>query len=87
MLNIQCQIKTPTSLQVQFICCVRSLVRTPGALERHCYYPSWLHGYIQVRFLARGPEEWKNKSNYLSQQKKGCVSEKFGFVGFNICIK
>lgn len=70
MLNIQCQIKTPTSLQVQFICCVRSLVRTPGALERHCYYPSWLHGYIQVRFLARGPEEWKNNRERVLTTKQ-----------------
>jgi len=31
--------------------------------------------------------ECLQQSNYLSQQKKGCVSEKFGFVGFNICIK
>ena len=45
-------------------------MRTPGALERHCYYPSWLHGYIQARFLARGPEEWKNNRERVLTTKQ-----------------
>lgn len=70
-------------------------MRTPGALQRLCFCPKWLHGHIQVQFLAQDPAEngkttgrdYLKQCNHFSQQKKGCVSEKLGFVGFSICIK
>lgn len=55
MLITQHQIKTLMSFKFLFIYSPMGCVRTPRALDQHCYYPNQLHVYTQAQFLSQAP--------------------------------
>lgn len=44
--------KNTDEFKFLFIYSPMSYVRTPRALDQHCYYPNKLHVYTQVQFLS-----------------------------------